>query len=387
MDNVKTVAISSAVRGLGYSSVWIYSSIYMTEFLKLSTFDAALVFMGGGLVASMAQYAGGSLGDKIGHRKVFISFLLAVFILSVLISSLGGINKSAVYYPIAFGSVMILNALQSPSSNALISNSSSIQLRGFSIMRVGNNMGWGIGPAIGGFLLSFFGFSSLFVFFAVTAFLSFVISIFVRNVNVKKDESILRFKTSNLALIILSIAALLVFMVQSQETISLSIYSNGIFSGQYYEIGIIYMLNGILVVLTQPFFYMVSRKAGEYFSLVVGILIYTVGFASYGLDSNLTQMLISTGIFTMGENLAFPTSYSIIASISRKNRIGTNIGIYNAFSSLGRSFGPLLGGYFLPIVSNHILFWIYVTFPGLLATVLLIIFSRTISRYRAKFSA
>ena len=188
--------------------------------------------------------------------------------------------------------------------------------------------------------------------------ISFLISLRVKNIPVTIEEKHLKFNTSNLALIVISVSALLIFMVQAQETISLSLYSDGIFSGQYYEIGIVYMLNGLLVAFTQPFFYRISRKIGEFQALIMGGLIYTIGFASYGLDSNLIQMLISTAIFTMGENLSFPNGYSIVASISRKEKIGTNIGIYNAFCSAGRAFGPLLGGAFLPIISSHTLFWI-----------------------------
>ncbi len=55
MDNVKIVTISSAIRGLGYSSVWIYSSIYMTKFLGLSPFFASLVFMAGGIFSSFSH--------------------------------------------------------------------------------------------------------------------------------------------------------------------------------------------------------------------------------------------------------------------------------------------------------------------------------------------
>ena len=65
-------------------------------------------------------------------------------------------------------------------------------------------------------------------------------------------------------------------MVQAQETISLSIYSNTIFSGTFYEIGIVYMTNGILVILTQPIFYKISSKIGEYYSLVIGGIVYTL---------------------------------------------------------------------------------------------------------------
>ena len=386
MDNVKIVTVSSAIRGLGYSSIWIYSSIYMTKFLGLSTVFAALVFMSGGIVSSFAQYGGGRLGDRIGHKKVFTLFLSTVFLMSLILAVSKFINGSIILFPLSFGAIMVLNGFQSPSSNALVSRSSNVQLKGFSIMRVGNNLGWGFGPAMGGFILSYFGFPGIFYFFTVTALISFLISLKVRNIPLNIEEKHLKFNTSNLALIVISVSALLIFMVQAQETISLSLYSDGIFSGQYYEIGLVYMLNGLLVAFTQPFFYKISRKMGEFQALILGGLIYTLGFASYGLDSNLIQMLVSTAVFTMGENLSFPNGYSIVASISRKEKIGTNIGIYNAFCSAGRAFGPLLGGAFLPVISSHILFWIYVTFPGFIATVLLIFFYRTIKNYRERFS-
>ena len=162
MDNVKIVTVSSAIRGLGYSSIWIYSSIYMTKFLGLSTFFAALVFMSGGIVSSFAQYGGGRLGDRIGHKKVFTIFLSAVFLMSLILAVSKVINGSTILFPLSFGAIMVLNGFQSPSSNALVSRSSNVQLKGFSIMRVGNNLGWGFGPAMGGFILSYFGFPGIF---------------------------------------------------------------------------------------------------------------------------------------------------------------------------------------------------------------------------------
>jgi MFS family permease len=386
MDNVKLVAISSAIRGLGFSSIWIYSSIYMYGILGVPTFFISLVFMVGGTISSFAMYAGGKLGDIMGHKLVYSLFLLVISAVSLLYSFDRNVIVSAVFYPVVFGIILILNGMQSPSSNALVSRSSNVQLKGFSILRVGGNLGWGLGPAIGGFLLSFYGFGYLFLFFTFTSFLSFLVSLLVREVAVKTPERKSNFRTSNLALILLSFSGMFLFMVQAQETISLSIYSNTIFSGTFYEIGIVYMTNGILVILTQPIFYKISSKIGEYSSLVIGGIVYTFGFFTYGFDFNLSQMIISTAILTMGENLAFPSGYSIVASISRKNRIGTNMGIYNAFISMGRATGPLLGGYFIPLVTNHVLFWFYVTFPGLISTVILLLAYNIIREYRKRFT-
>ena len=76
-----------------------------------------------------------------------------------------------------------------------------------------------------------------------------------------------------------------------------------------------------------------------------------------------------------------------VFKISRKERIGTNIGIYNAFISIGRATGPLLGGYFLPLVSNHLLLWTLVTIPGFAATIILILSIRVIEDYRHRFNS
>ncbi len=387
MDNVKLVTMASTFRGLGFSSIWIYSSIYMNSFLKLPTIFISVVFLVGGLFSSISQYAGGRLGDLVGHKPVYNLFMFLSFLASLFYSISPVITGSQFYYSIILGIIMIMNGLQSPSSNALVSQSSQVQLKGFSILRVGNNLGWGFGPAIGGFILSFLGFQYLFYFFTIFSLLSFLITLFVSRIEAKPTVKQINFRTSNVALIILSFSAMFLFMVQAQETISLSIYSNEIFSGTYYNIGIIYMINGLLVVITQPIFYKLAKRTGEYISLTLGGLIYTLGFMTYGLDSNLWQMIISTAILTFGENMAFPTGYSIIAEISRKERIGTNIGIYNAFISIGRATGPLLGGYFLPLVSNHLLLWTLVTIPGFAATIILILSIRVIEDYRHRFNS
>lgn len=51
-----------------------------------------------------------------------------------------------------------------PSIYALVSESGEIKTKGFSILGIGNNNGWGIGPANGSFAIFYSGFFYLFVF-------------------------------------------------------------------------------------------------------------------------------------------------------------------------------------------------------------------------------
>ena len=384
MDNVRVVTISAIFRSLSYSTIWIFSSIYVTTFLGMPVIFASVLFFAGGLVSSVSQVAGGKIGDRVGHRNTYVFSLGAISIMMLMLSSLRFISESFENYFIFIVLLMALNSFLSPSSNSLVSNSSAVQLKGFSIIRVGNNVGWGLGPAIGGYIINASGFESLFVYCFYMSFLSFIISLFVTGVQIKEERKI-TFKTSNLSLILLSFGALLLFMVQAQETVTLSIFSDRILSGNYGNIGLIYMTNGIFVIILQPFMYKVSTRIGSYFSLLIGSFIYTTGYLSYGFDSSLINLILSTILLTFGEDLAFPAGYAIVAEISRKDRIGTNMGIYNAFMSAGRAFGPLLGGYALTNFTSPVIIWIFATVPGFISCILLIFSLGTIETYRKRF--
>ena len=187
--NVSLITGSSTVRGLGYSSIWIYSSLYMHEVLKISLFYDGVIFTAGGLLAAFVNIYGGAISDRVGHKEAMIfSYSMAVVIYAV-ISFVPGIALSALLYPAAFIMFMVANAVQSPASNALISRSSDVQLKGFSILRVGNNIGWGFGPAIGGFIESYSGYHLLFVFGLMTGIVSLGISLFLQDREVQIRQS------------------------------------------------------------------------------------------------------------------------------------------------------------------------------------------------------
>lgn len=385
MDNVKIVTISSIFRSLSYSTIWIFSSIYVTSILGMPVFFAAILFFVGGIISSASQVIGGKIGDTFGYRNTFVVSMGIISVMMLILSLSDSIKENFQNYFIFFVVLMALNSFQSPSSNSLVSNDSNVKLKGFSIIRIGNNVGWGLGPAIGGYIINSLGFGILFTYCFDMSFVSFLLTFFVHSVQIKEERKI-TFKTSNVSLILLSVAALLLFTVQSQETVTLSIFSNRILDGNFTNIGLIYMTNGIFVILLQPLMYRVSIKIGSYLSLLAGSFVYTFGYLSYGLDTNFLGLIISTVFFTFGEDLAFPSGYAIVAEISRNDRIGINMGIYNAFMSMGRAFGPLLGGYALTKFSSSLAIWTIATLPGFISCIVLIISLSTIEKYRKRFN-
>ena len=376
--NVPLITGASTVRGFGYSSIWIYSSLYMHDILHISLLYVGIIFTAGGFIAAMVNIYGGAISDRVGYKETMIfSFSISVVIYAVL-SFVPGVSLSALLYPVAFIMFMIANAIMSPASNALISRSSDIQLKGFSILRVGNNIGWGFGPAIGGFIESFGGYHLLFVFGLIMGIISLGISLFLKNVKYDGKIGKVPLTTSNTWLIQLSLIALLLFVVQSQETVTLTNYATIFRSIKIYQLGIVYLTNGIFVIVLQGFIYKIIRKIGNFSSFAIGSFVYSFGFFSYAFDTGIIGMVISTIVLTIGEDFAFPVGYSMVSAVSKPENIGKNMGIYNAFLSVGRAIGPTLGGVAFTLFTVPYEIWLFTTFTGFVACIIFIIKFRNV---------
>ncbi len=371
MNNVKIITAVSTIRGFGYSSVWIYSSLYFHSILKIPYLEDGLIFTVGGIFSAFVSLYGGSLGDRIGHKTTILISLLVQSLTFAVILSVTGLALSPVYYPVAFIVIMSANSLQAPSINALVSLSSSVNLKGFSILRVGNNIGWGFGPAIGGFIISSLGYRDLFFFALICLIVSLLISLAIsRNYGSKVGAGLSY--SRNRAVLILSFVVFLVMMVQSQETVTLTNYAVSIRNIAVSELGFIYLTNGLFVILLQAPIYILTRKIGIFRSYWIGTFLYVFGFLSFGFDSSFLGLIISTVALTVGEDFSFPVGYSIVSDVSRPENIGRNMGLYNAFMTFGRALGPSIGGLSFSITRNPVLLWFYTTLSGFAGLIIFI---------------
>lgn len=317
MKNASIAASISGIRGLGFSSIWIFSALYFREVLGLSVLLDGTIIMGSTLLAALLQKFIGSYSDKVGHKKIVIASMSGLTLLFLLIVLSAYVRASPLFYTVAFIGLTLFNSIQMPSIYSIVSASSEVKTRGFSILRVGSNIGWGFGPALGGFAIFSHGFFYLFVFGLATSFVAMLFALFLRDEKISETHSEIP-RNENVMLIILSVTALLLFMVQGQETVTLSNYANIIRGLNYFQLGLLYLVSGLVVVFTQGFVYKLIRRIGNFNSFVIGTIVYSAGFFSFGLASNLSGMLISTLILTIGEDFAFPSSAAMVSLISNR---------------------------------------------------------------------
>lgn len=358
------------MRVFGLASSWIYTSVYMNDVLKIPLYYVGLIYTISGIFAASSQIYGGRLGDRFGYRRIIlITFFLGTIIYGLLYLTTSSGNFP-VFVSLLFISGQTLSSIQRPSSNALLAISSNKPLRSFSFLRVGANMGWGIGPAVGGFLVFFYGYPSVYLMAAVMSLAS---ALFVLKLQDRKPSAIEKKapKLSSLQLnfVILGICGLLLFMVQAQESVTLANYAFSVRNLNTSELGFIYMANGFAVLLFQGIAYRISSRISITSSFVMGALIYSFGYLTMSLDAVLPAFILSMALISLGEDFAFPMGNVIVAKLYGDRNTGFYMGIYNAFLSFGRSVGPVLGGVALAFLSSPFEIWLVVTLPGFMSAI------------------
>ena len=366
-NNVFLLSITSALTGFGFSSTWVFTSLYMNHVLGVSFYLVGAVFTVSGLLAAVAQVYGGRLGDIFGHKRVMIilsSSSTIVFLALFLVSSL---NTNVVLFSSLFVLNIVLNSTIIAPSNALISLSSRSALGGFTYLRVANNIGWGFGPFIGGTIVAVYGYPYLYLIGVFTFSTAAVTASFLKHMEGHvSGGGGLSLRKIDPKHIFLGISALLLFMIQGQESVTLTNYASVFRNLGAFDIGVIFFINGLFVILLQAPISKITEKIGLSTGFVVGIFLYFAGFFSMAYDYTLFWFSISMVVATIGEDFAFPAGNALVSRISGNRDVGLHMGLFNAFISMGRSFGPVLGGFALTYIASAQLLWFTVTVSGLL---------------------
>lgn len=341
----------------------------MNNILQISLLLIGLIFAVNAILGGVIQIYAGHLGDKYGFKRVIILFATAYSFTLILLF------LSAIMFPIPtiFIAIFLLNqaaaSLIMPSLNALLSLSSDVPLAGFSIMRVASNLGWAFGPAFGGIIALSFGYPYIYFTAALTTVASLPLFFFLTDRRSETRE-MERFSFRNVEKTLFSfgIATAFLFVVVSQFTVTLSIYANHFENLSTAAIGLIYFVNGIAVAAFQLPIYRLVRRIGMWNGLIVGTILYMIGYFSMAFDHSVWQFMVSMFIVTMGENAVTPTGNAMVSKIAAGNRLGTHMGVYNFFRNLGRGMGPSYGSFLLSYLLVPYEIWGLAVIPAGMAT-------------------
>jgi MFS family permease len=244
----------------------------------------------------------------------------------------------------------------------------------YSIIRVGGNLGFAIGPAIGGFISRYS--------YALTFFISFVIQIFcyallIYSVSKKNDVENLTTQASssfssllsdkNFMTFIFGTFVLSLLMGQLISTLSVFSKSRGLTNTQ---IGYLYSINGFMVVFLQLFVVQLIEKMGYKNGLILGSLLYALGYFSFSFASTFPSFALGVVILTLGEMLTMPLLTSIASIMAPEEKRGLYIGLLGFVEGIAWAIAPFIGGVLIDsFLKSPILIWGTVASLGILSII------------------
>jgi MFS family permease len=338
---------------LGGALLFPFFSLYITKKFNVGMTEVGIlfgVFAGTGLISSLM---GGALTDRMGRKGILIFGL----VMSALSAVLMGLMDSFVPFIIVTVVVGLLADVGFPAQQAMVADLLTDEKRaqGFGILRVVANLAVTFGPMIGG-LLAARSYLLLFIIDAITSLITAGVVYFAlqeTRAAPKEDEPqetigqtfagyFRVLKDSAFTWFI--VASMLMVLVYMQMNTTLGVYLRDVHGISEQAYGYILSLNAAMVVLFQ---FPITRRIVKYRPMsvmVVGTLLYAIGFGMYGFVSIYIFFLLAMAIITIGEMLVSPVSQAIVARLAPEDMRGRYMATYGFSWVIPSAIGPLLAG-------------------------------------------
>jgi MFS family permease len=350
---------------IGFGAGMPFVSLYLYRELGLPMKAVGTIMLFSALISAVGRIIGGELADRVGRKPLIAATLgvRALFFFAMSYSIF--IRASYLAVALAYLLVRLLGALMKPGIDAMVADivPQEQRVEAFGIIRIGANAGWAIGPAIGGFLMiiSYWplflvtGAASLIGMFLVIVFITesrhnqpaerFMLS---KVLDVGRDRSFLSFCGFSFIL----------FLVMGQFASTLSVFSTEFIGITDVQLGLVYTLNGIIVVLFQWPAALLASRIGTRQALSLGAILFAAGYFSVSLAPSFYFLLGSMVVITLGEVIFSPSATTTVANSAQHRKIGRYMGFFGLSEALGWSAGPFVGGWLLDYLAQKpLLLW------------------------------
>lgn len=335
------------------SSAMPFLARHLAEDRGLAATAVGAIYMAQGIAGSLFQLVGGTLSDRWSRRRLVVVSLVPRAALSLVLGAC--VHLHAPVWNIALCIVLnaILAGLSLPATDGLVVDHAPADKRiaAFAHQRVAVNIGWALGPLVGGLVSSRLAYAAMFagaapLILAGAAVLSRLpdAAIVARE---KKDAHPLKALRGPLAdpgLRAHLVAAFFTYVLASQLIVTLSLDASRRLGLAESELGLIWAVNGALVVFLQMPAAGLVKRIGMQTSLVGGALLYAVSYTAVGFTHALAPLLVCVVFITLAELLNAPSQQSAVSMRARPSELGASLGLLGLVTMLGRSLGPIVGG-------------------------------------------
>jgi MFS family permease len=347
---------------IGFGAGMPFVSLYLYRELGLPMKGVGTIMLLSALISAVGRIVGGELADRIGRRPLIAVTLgvraLFFFSMSYAIYARASYVAVALVYLL----VRLLGALMKPGIDTMVADivPQEQRVEAFGIIRIGANAGWAIGPAIGGFLMVI-SYWSLFLVTGAASLIGMVLVIEESRHNKPAEKFILSRVLDvgrDRRFLIFCGLSFMLFLVMGQFSSTLSVFSTEFVGITDVQLGLVYTLNGIIVVLFQWPAALLAAKIGTRFALTLGAILFGAGYFSVGMANSFYFLLGSMAVITWGEVIFSPSATTTVANSAKDRKMGRYMGFFGLSEALGWSAGPFVGGWLLDyLAGTPLLLW------------------------------
>lgn len=342
-----------------------FLGLYLTSALKFDLEQTGIILSCFGIGSMAGSFLGGWLTDKFGHFYVqFLSLVLGGIMFIILA------NVSA-FYTLA-GGILLLSTIAESFRPA---NASSVSFyvrpenvtRAFSLNRMAINLGFSIGPALGG-VLAAISFRFLFLADGVTCLAAGILFFFyfkkIKGHDPKKSE-----KESGVAdaapaykdfrFILFTILTSGFAVIFFQLFITLPLYYREAYQLSEGTIGALLALNGLTVFsLEMILVYLLGKSTKIHRLIFYGMLMVGLGFVILNLFQGVWVLVLGMFILSVAEIFAMPFMVTFVVQESTIRNRGSYMGLYSLSYSIGHVISPLLSTLIIGKLGYESLWWL-----------------------------
>lgn len=332
-----------------------FLSIYLTASLGFTITEAGYSLATFGIGSIVGTFLGGWLTDKIGNFKVQVFSLIAGGILFLIVLNL----KTFYNFSIGIFFLSLVSESLRPANAASVANYAKPEniTRAYALNRMALNLGFAIGPALGGFFAAI-SYKFLFMADGFTCILSGLFFYFYfrnKSKKIKLQESNLNTtsvspmqdKKFMFFVFLTSIFAICFFQIFA----TLPLYYREIIKISEFEIGLLLALNGIIVFSFEMILvYILNNRIKLETMIIVGIILTGISFWILNFSNHKAILYTSMILVSFAEIFTMPFMATFTVDRSSENNRGSFMGMYSAAYSVSHIFAPILG---TQLISNY----------------------------------
>ncbi len=342
-----------------------FLSVYLTEALNFSLQEAGMILSIFGLGAMCGAFIGGWLTDRIGH------FWIQVFSLTLSGGLFFVVLRLTTFNEFAIG----LFVLSLVSECLRPANSSSVAYyakpenitRAFSLNRMALNLGFSIGPALGG-LLAAISYRWLFVADGLTCIMAGIFFYFYfrnqRGYQPKKREKTetaakARSPYSDLLFLFFILLCCSFSVIFFQFISTLPLYYRQVYALSERSIGALLAFNGLIVFLLEMItVYLLSERFKKPVLIFSGLLMLGLSFMLLNLFEGIGILYVAMLLLSISEIFAMPFMATLTVERSNEQNRGAYMGLYTISFSSAHAIAPYLGTSIVAAFGFATLWWV-----------------------------